>query len=338
LWQTSGSVAPDVVPDGVFRGSGNETLSANSPAVGAAGVLNPPRNLRASVNGTRVTLAWDPPDGGGVTTYVVLFKGAEYPVGNVTAASGDVPAGTYLVAVLARYASGDSAAVTVNITVGGQPPNPPRNLRQSVSGTVVTLTWDQPAEGGGPVTTYVLLFQGSEFPLGNVLTKSGTVAPGKYLVGLLARNAAGDSAAATVDVTVAAEVGSYSGPFRGSGTITRRFVDGTCSWKVIYAGNISVTVTPQTPPFVGGSVRVSGTWSASEGTSSTLTCIDGSGSYDSTGAISGTSSGFSATTNMDLATGTFTGGISGTVVIGSLTADYRNGTGTVTMGVTLPGS
>jgi hypothetical protein len=181
-----------------------------------------------------------------------------------------------------------------------------------------------------------VLFGSREFPVGLVTSISGSVAPGRYLLAVLARNASGSSAAATCEVAVGGNQGTYQGSFNRTGTITRSFPDGTCTWLITYSGTVTLALTQGTGGMTG-TIRVNGAWSVPEGTpSGSMTCFSGSGSYDSTSPVSVSGTNIARTgIDMDLATGSFSGSLSGTTVTGNLTAAYSYGSGTVTIPVTL---
>lgn len=330
-----------------FVANGTATVVTGS---GTSALLFAPTLLQPVVQGTSVTVSWvaaaagNPPSGWKLIWSAGSAAGsASFGAGTTSTHADKVAPGNYSVTVCAINSAGaylDFCSGVVTFSINPQYPNPPRNLayRVAANGTTVTLSWDAPA-GGGDVDQYIVLYQGREIPVGKSPTVSGDLAPGTYLVGVLARNRTGDSAAVKITILVVQLRGTYSGAFRATTPITRVFDDGSCTWNAIYAGNINVSLTPQASGSVTGSVRISGTWSATL-SSSTRPCVNNaSGSYDSTGTARGTMSGFSATgINMGLATGGFTGQVTGSTVFGTLTAAYKNGYGTATKGVTLPGS
>jgi hypothetical protein len=202
------------------------------------------------------------------------------------------------------------------------------------------LIWGAPAPNtGGAVITYVVVFDGGEYPVGLATTISGTVPPGRYLLGVFARNAAGQSAVATCEVTVGGPAAqeTYSGSFSGTGTISRSGDLGTCTWQETYQGTITLTLMEQSGGLTG-SIRVNGTASGPAGTSNSpdLNCLAGSVPFDSTNPviISGTNFARSGIA-MYHSTGTFSGNRSGSTVSGTISAKYNNGTGNTTIPVTL---
>jgi hypothetical protein len=344
-------VGPQFVPGG---GTQPDAFAARTSATGANDLALPsavyaPTLLPPVVSGDSVTVTWVPAAGGDQPREWRLIWSTPsqagafvFPVGTTTARGDGVWPGNYSVVVCAVNNAGsylDTCSAVGTFTITPQYPNPPTNLRYETAsnGTTVTLRWNPPSSGPA-VDEYVILYQGQRIPVGRNLSVTADLAPGSYLVGVLSRNRSGESAAATITIQVVQRAGSYAGPFRTTGTITRYFTDGRCSWSIIYAGNIYVTLTTQSNGSVSGQVRVNGTWSATL-TSQSRPCTSASGRYDSTVSLSGTRSYFSGSgLNIDLSTGAFGGNVSGTAVSGSLTIDYRHGTGTATWWGTLPGA
>jgi hypothetical protein len=175
-----------------------------------AAVPAPPANLTAQVAGSMVTLSWAA--SAGAINYLVeagtgsgLSNVAVVNVGSMLSLSANAPNGTYYVRVRAiglDGPSGPSNEVIVTVATGGcpAPPNPPANLTAAINGQMVTLTW---VSGGGcPATNYQLrvgsgpgLSNIAVLDLGPALSVMGSVSPGTYYIRVLARNAAGTSAA-----------------------------------------------------------------------------------------------------------------------------------------------
>ena len=74
-------------------------------------------------------------------------------------------------------------------------------LTAAAKGKVVTFTWKKGAAGGAPLT-YVVVYKGRKELVDLSTTFSFDAAPGRYLVGVFARNTAGDSPLATAEVIV----------------------------------------------------------------------------------------------------------------------------------------
>lgn len=120
-------------------------------------------------------------------------------VGNAT--SAPVPAltqvGTYYFVVRAYNAAGEMgpASNEVSYTVGGGTPGVPTALSASSVGSRVTLTWGPPSTGG--VASSYLLYVGtvpgasdlvSAYGVGNQLSASGDLGPGRYYARVQAAN------------------------------------------------------------------------------------------------------------------------------------------------------
>lgn len=332
-----------ILVDGIHSAS-----AANAVTRHDNGVVSPPILDQPSVDTERkqVTLAWHRGFVGTPTRWTLNYtlptgSGGSVDFGGTqTSLTANLPLeGAYTVRVRACDAGGCSdwsQTRTFELRPAGRP-GPPASCSATANGTLVTLNWSAPApNSGGPVVTYVVLYQGFEFPVGLSTSISGTVAPGRYLLGVFARNASGNSAAVTCEVTVGGSTGTYGGSFNGTGAISRSFTDGSCTWQITYSGTVTLALTQGTGGMTG-TIRVNGTWSVTEGTQSGfITCLSGSGSYDSTNpvVISGTNIARTGI-DMDLATGSFSGTLSATTVTGNLAAAYGYGSGTVTLPVTL---
>src|SRR5262245_26215871 len=136
--------------------------TTQSPRVSASAVApGGPANLTASVNGTTVTLIWQPPESGDPATSYVIEAGSVS--GQSDLASFDtltsatsfvasaVPSGRYFVRVRARNAAGlGPASNEVVVMVGppsapcAGPPGIPSGLSGAVTGATVTLMWTAP--------------------------------------------------------------------------------------------------------------------------------------------------------------------------------------------------
>jgi hypothetical protein len=169
----------------------------------------PPTDLTSSVAGTTVTLAWNPPATGPITSYSIQAGSsfgasdlANFNTGSAAtffSASG-VDAGTYFVRVRAFSASGTSTASNeemLTVLAGVcNPPTAPSNLVASVVGSNVTLTWT----AGSQAASYQLQVGGgpglSDLVDRNLLSPATTlfatnVSAGTYFVRLRSINACG---------------------------------------------------------------------------------------------------------------------------------------------------
>lgn len=176
-----------------------------------AGPLNP-TNLSVSWQGTTATLSWAAPTAGGSadrpTSYLLEAGSApgarditSVNVGNVTAYSVEVPAGTYYVRVRGVNALGTSNPSN-EITVQGRgspsPPGRPTGLSASGSGSTVNLQWTPPP---GNAHSGFVIEAGSApgrsdlaaLPIGNVTSFSTSAPPGTYYVRVRAVNSRGAS-------------------------------------------------------------------------------------------------------------------------------------------------
>ncbi|MCC7178038.1 MAG: fibronectin type III domain-containing protein [Acidobacteria bacterium] len=210
----NGSIAPTItiagVPPGQYylrvRARNAHGVSVASPEIGvAAGLqvcLAPPQtpDLRASVVGSSVTLAWD--QAVGLATGYEMTAGTTegqsnigtFAVGAATTFGAEAPPGVYYTRVVARNACGVSApSVDVPVLVGMAPPVVPE-AAASVQGSTVTVTW--PAvpgavsyrleAGSGPLLSDVAVM-----PTGSTGLVAVGVPAGTYYVRVHALTAAG---------------------------------------------------------------------------------------------------------------------------------------------------
>lgn len=206
-----------------------QVLSASIPAWGVATVfarsltlplqlLPPPRFEVQSTTGGHVVLGWVPP---ATMTNITGFQleggfsagavAGSLPLGLVSGATLDLPAGTYFLrvrSVAGAATSGPSSEAVVHVGPAAAP-TAPANLQAVVVGTQLTLLW-QTTWGGGSPTSSTLEVSGpvqATVPLGlrESFTATG-VPPGTYTLRVRNTNAAGTSApsnAVTVNVPVA---------------------------------------------------------------------------------------------------------------------------------------
>lgn len=124
-----------------------------------AGVPAPPR-LDVSAAGRRITLAWTPAVGAGITSFVVRGAIAGHPIVDVIALPGDVrswtspplSAGAYEVALVATNGAGRSAMSNPQRVSIGEPsaPHPPTGLTATVVDDRVALAWTPAPDGPAP--------------------------------------------------------------------------------------------------------------------------------------------------------------------------------------------
>jgi hypothetical protein len=189
-------------PDGRLYGAANAaTLIAINPATGAGSAIGvfsnfremvglgsappltitapAPTNLRATVNGSTLALAWDGVPG---ATYVLeagsapglanLFNGN---VGGATSLTTSAPPGTYYLRVRSLAGASVSGAsneivVTTPGTSGGGTCVAPSGLTASVSAAIITIRWNGP-----PGATSYQMEAGTASGLANVF--NGNVGP-----------------------------------------------------------------------------------------------------------------------------------------------------------------
>jgi predicted phage tail protein len=213
-----------------------------------------PSNLSGSVLGDVVTLTWTAPVAGcAAAGYGVLAGSAPglsdlavINVGSATSFSASAPAGTYSIRVVAFNEFGIGAPSNEVTVVSAGPcsvaPDPPANLTAATLGDVVTLKWAAPAAGclatgyvvqagsGAGLSDLAILEAGAEPSL--------TVAapPGTYYVRVIARNASGDSAAASneVVVSVTTTVADVAGTWSGTST----YFNAPFTFELTQSGNI----------------------------------------------------------------------------------------------------
>jgi hypothetical protein len=208
-----------------------------------SGVPNAPTNLTAQVIGTTVTLTWSAPAGpvlgyvleGGSSSGLSNLARAVVPATTSFVAAG-IPAGTYFVRVRAIDASGESAPSNeIVVTVSGPcatPPNAPVNLRSTVTGQAVNLTW---TPGGGCAPSGFVLLAGSGPGLSNLAVAnvglatsvSAAAPPGNYYVRAHAQNSFGVSGPSNEILVQIAAPPNYTGVW----TLTRT---GSYSWITQY--------------------------------------------------------------------------------------------------------
>lgn len=177
-----------------LRESGNATPEMVVDLQTAPGV---PVGIRTNVQGALASLAWQPPSRGGVPSGYLVSVGSapgwsdvlsEAPVGNVLAASGSVPPGTYYARVQAMNLMGVGApSPDAILQVGTSPPSPPMGFRAVWSNRRVQLTWNGPADG----SAFSFVLEAGTAPgandvgainTGAARTFSAEVPPGKFFV------------------------------------------------------------------------------------------------------------------------------------------------------------
>lgn len=194
------------------------TVTATIPFSGTDGTPNaivaspppppePPSSLRATVDGNRVTLAWDAPSTGTVAGYVLEGGAtpgsvlASIPTGqNTPGFSFDAPSGAFYIRIHALGAGRRSAAsneiqILVNVP---RPPSAPSGLRGLANGSDLLLSWINTTVGGTPSSLQLdvtgAITTSLSLPTSEAFSYSG-VPPGTYTFTVRATNATGSSLA-----------------------------------------------------------------------------------------------------------------------------------------------
>lgn len=176
-----------------------------------------PNDLDAVVSGASVTLTWNPPNVGGIPADYIVEAGS-YPGGinRTVFATGsdatwltavDVPHGTYFVRVRARneigvsFPSNEKEFTVCRSSPCFSAPGSPSALQALLTGSTVTLVWNEPSTGGSP-ESYVIeagsragavdLAEYDTRSRQTVLVVPG-VPPGSYFVRVRGRNVSGIS-------------------------------------------------------------------------------------------------------------------------------------------------
>ncbi len=221
---TFGGLAADTAYQ--FRISARNSAGTSAAAVGntrtapaQATVPSEPRSVRASVDGSSVSVSWSAPsdDGGAaVTGYRVdLYRGSSRVgrrdvSGSTTSVSfSGLDAGTaYEVRVRAQNSEGRSSAATASARTSRaavRPPGAPGVVGAVVDVDSIGVVWSPPSsDGGSPVTGYRAdLYRGSTrvdrkdvSASAREVTFGGLAADTAYQFRISARNSAGTSAAA----------------------------------------------------------------------------------------------------------------------------------------------
>ena len=181
----------------IATNAGGDSAAAS---VSASTLLAAPTGLSTSgITQTAITLSWTKSTG--ATGYKVqVDSGAVATLGDVaTHTFSGLSANTqYTLKVIASNSGGDSAAATVNASTLPNAPSAPTGLSTSgITQTAITLSWTKSA---GATGYKVQVDSGTVTTLGDVATHtfSGLSAGTSYTLKVIATNAGGDSAAASI--------------------------------------------------------------------------------------------------------------------------------------------
>jgi hypothetical protein len=204
----------------------------------AAQTLSAPTNVGVSVIGTVVTLSWNAPSSGTVTSYVIEVGSAPgltnlltHDTGNPsTVFVADAPIGVYYVRIRARsgaIVSLPSQSITVPVpTVCSSRPGAPY-IGYTVTGSTVTLRWGGGSFSVGSRSNNVVFEAGTSVFAGNiariVLPNSGqsmqsfslTAPPGAYFVRATHVNACGVSTRSNEQMVLVGNTTGATGRWRG---------------------------------------------------------------------------------------------------------------------------
>ena len=173
--------------------------------VNVAALPSAPTNLLGFVNGSSLGLAWANTCAGGTPTGLILDMTGSLGTSinlplSETFSSAGVPPGTYTMSVRAYNSTGASASSnSVTMTFPGAcsgAPATPTNFSAVKTGNVISVSWSLPPSGPAPVG-YSLIVTGAmvaNLPV-NGRSISGAVAPGTYILSVVATSPCGASAA-----------------------------------------------------------------------------------------------------------------------------------------------
>jgi titin len=280
---------------------GQGSADFDDVAVGsAAGLAAAPTGVTASPQSDgSVTVKWDAPAGGGITSYRVtpyLGTAAQTPAYSPTASAnvGGLTLGstyTFKVAAINAVGTGPDSAASA-AALAATPPDAPSGITPSPGDGRVTVQWTAPANtGGSPVTGYTVTpyagaTAGTPVTVGNVSSTvvSGLVNGTAYTFRVAAVNAVGTGAqsAASASVTPAATASTVPGVLGGPVTATASgFGAAALTWKAATSDGGSPILGYRITPVIGGvggpvqtPVDVSPT-----ATSYTLTGLNGNTTY-----------------------------------------------------------
>ena len=213
---TSGSTSVTISATTTFTitatsASGATATASATVTLGVPVAPTAPQSLTGSVSGSRATLAWRAPAGGGAPQNYLIYAGTSsggtnvangLAVGNVLSAYGDLPRGRYYIRVRAANGAGLSPfSNQITLRVGKQLASP-SGLQVTWVGSTATLSWTTTAGATAEdVPTNFVLEAGSAPGLSDVATVNvgnttsfrADVSTGTFYVRVRATNAHGES-------------------------------------------------------------------------------------------------------------------------------------------------
>lgn len=137
--------------------------------------------------------------------------------------------------------------------------------------------------------------------------------------------------------------GNYRGTFDNQddqGTFSRTFPQTTCTWRIRSAGTAILNLTVNSDNTLSGSVRVTGTSTATtiSGSTANFTCNPDRFPFDDPQSVFGSVYRMTWTTDLgggNTFRGAFTGDLQRSQVIGNIAVSYSLGRGSATLGLTL---
>jgi hypothetical protein len=213
------------------RAQASATVTLSAPAAPTA-----PQSLSGTVSGSRASLAWRAPAGGGAPQNYLIYAGTSaggtnvangMAVGNVLSAYGDLPKGRYYIRVRAANGVGMSPDSNQIILRVGRQLSSPSGFKVSWVGTTATLSWTTAAGATAEdVPTNFVLEAGSapglsdvaSVNLGNTTSFSADVSSGTYYVRVHATNDYGESDPTADLVLVAPGAPNAPSAFMASGS------------------------------------------------------------------------------------------------------------------------
>lgn len=136
--------------------------------------------------------------------------------------------------------------------------------------------------------------------------------------------------------------GTFTGSFSKGGNFSRAFTETTCTWNIVFTGNVELILTDTSGTTVSGTAQVWGTesYTVVSGSTSNFTCeVSGSVSFNDWDTVTGNTSSMKWTTDLSGGAGAFmgdfTGSVSSSTATGTIAVRYTKGTGSLSIPVTL---